>query len=95
MWDISSGDIKKSFQFKNMPDTSSPLQNSTVILNTFEQTGSSVGVYQDLSMPSKPVHALYCMAGHKIAAGQVPVMGGNSKDKLIISKDVSDVTSIL
>lgn len=89
MWDIVGNEIKKNFAFKNLPDSSSPMQASTIILNTFEHTGSSVGVYQDLSMPSKPIHALYCMAGHKISAGQIPILGGSAKDKNIITKEAS------
>ncbi len=71
MWDIQNTDIRRIYQIKGLPDCSSPMTSNSIILNNFEPVGNN-GVYQDLVNSSKPVHVLYCMAGHKISAGTIP-----------------------
>lgn len=66
-------EAKRLYQLKGLPDCSAPMTSNSLLINTFEQPGNTVGIYQDIGMPTKPVHVLYCMAGHKISAGQLPL----------------------
>ncbi len=72
MWDISSAEVRKVYQLRGLPDCSAPMTSNSILLSSFEQPGNS-SVYQDVGMPSNAVHVLYCMAGHKVSAGEIPV----------------------
>ena len=70
MWDIQQPEVRKVYQLKGLPDCSAAMTSNSILLNTFEQPGNS-SVYQDVGMPSNAVHVMYCMAGHKISAGEI------------------------
>jgi hypothetical protein len=70
MWDIQQAEVRRVYQLKGLPDCSAPMTANSILLTSFDQSGNS-SVYQDVGMPSNAVHVMYCMAGHKISAGEI------------------------
>lgn len=64
-------DVSKVLTLKNMPDHPGFTAN-TVLVQTFEKSGGSNNLHQDMGLPVKTVTALYGMAGHKMYAGKFP-----------------------
>ena len=70
MWDFQQPEVRKYYQLKGLPDCSATTTANSILLSSFYQSGNS-SVYQDVGMPSNATHVLYCMAGHKISAGEI------------------------
>lgn len=55
---------------------------NSILLNTFEQSNYIVNSYtHDIGIPSKSIHIVYCLAGHKISAGQI-TLNSSSSDRI-------------
>lgn len=81
--------MKKVYQLKGLPDCSAPMTANSIILNSFEQTNPG-SFYQDLGISSKSMPVLYCLAGHKISAGLIPLQINQDRMNLATSsKEVS------
>ena len=76
---------KRLYSIKGLPDSSVGLSLNTVILQHFEHVydSNSSSNNQDMSS-SKSVNVLYCLAGHKISAGKLPVVKTNSYSKEVL-----------
>ena len=85
VWDIQGAEPHRVYQIKGLPDCSAAMTTNSILLHSFEQAGSNVGVFQDLSMPSKQVRVMYCMAGHKISAGHIPVPSASATEHINFS----------
>lgn len=74
-WNLHEAEPKKVYQVKNLPDCSAVMNTNTVFMHTFEDP-SIVQVSGDGGGGQSPVHVLYCLAGHKISAGELNIKGG-------------------
>ena len=89
IWACVNDEPKKVMNVKNMPDSSTPFYANACIVNTFEQ--SSAGMtnrhqpysyhHHDIGIPSLPLHVLYCVAGHRMHAGKIPIFDENKDSK--------------
>lgn len=97
VWEFLGGECNRVYNIKGMPDSSAGLSLNTVLVHNFEQlytgSGGNMGYHnQKMSLfPTKTIHAMYCLAGHKVSSGQLPskrAMGYHSRPAARTGKEV-------
>lgn len=91
IWTCGLDEPRKLVTVRNMPDSSTPFFANTCIVNTFDHHTSSASAggrhqpynyhHHDIGVPSQPLHVLYCVAGHRMHAGKIPMLDEPSKDR--------------
>jgi len=74
-WNLGEDEPKKVYQVKGLPDCSAVMNANSIYMQTFDDPNSTVNSYQDVGSGQKKVNVLYCLAGHKICAGEVNTTG--------------------
>lgn len=77
-WNLQEDEPKKVYQVKGLPDCSAVMNTNSIFMQSFEDPHAG---YQDAtgSGSQKNINLLFCLAGHKISAGEVTSKG--LKDK--------------
>ena len=82
IWEQVGGKLKLLQPIKGLPESSLGMNQNTIIMNSYQQFGSS----------SKPIYALYCMSGHKICAGRLPITSnGEFVEKINLASSLKEV----
>lgn len=80
------GKLKLLQPIKGLPESSLGMNPNTVIMNSYEQFGN----YADNL--NKPIYALYCLSGHKMCAGRVPITSnGEFIEKVNLAPNMKEV----
>ena len=70
IWEHQKGKLKLLQPIKGLPESSLGMNANTIILNSYEQLNSFSDSYSSFN---KPIYALYCLSGHKMCAGRIPI----------------------
>jgi hypothetical protein len=70
IWEHQKGKLKLLQPIKGLPESSLGMNANTIILNSYEQLNSFSDTYSSFN---KPIYALYCLSGHKMCAGRIPI----------------------
>lgn len=90
-WNLQEYEPKRVYQVKGLPDCSAVMNSNSVFMQTFDDPNSTLSGYQDGGTSQRSVNILYCLAGHKISAGEVNTQGSRDKKSGSGStKEVSD-----
>jgi hypothetical protein len=90
-WNLQEYEPKRVYQVKGLPDCSAVMNSNSVFMQTFDDPNSTLSGYQDGGTSQRSVNILYCLAGHKISAGEVNTQGSrDQKSGSGSTKEVSD-----
>jgi hypothetical protein len=78
-WNLQEAEPKRVYQVKGLPDCSAVMNANSIFMHTFEDPTSAVAGYQDAAGSQGTINVLYCLAGHKISAGDLHKKGSGDK----------------
>ena len=92
LWDVhSTSEVRKVYQLKGLPDCSAPMTANSVILSSFEQSNPGSTLYHsEIGNPNQATPVLYCLAGHKISAGIIPL--NLDRDRINLANSSKEVS---
>jgi hypothetical protein len=86
IWEQLGGKLKLLQPIKGLPESSLGMNHNTIIMNSYEQYGN----YADNL--NKPIYALYCLSGHKMCAGRIPISSnGEFVEKINLAQNLKEV----
>ena len=88
IWEQMCGKLKLLQPIKGLPESSLGMNQNTIIMNSYEQFGN----YADNL--NKPIYDMYCLSGHKMCAGRVPITSnGEFVEKVNLAPNMKEVRS--